>query len=360
MSESVLSDNSSQSSMRDSGLETRCANCGEDMQGQFCHQCGQSSKNMVKFFGEVAKEIMDDVFGYDSRLKHSLYPLFFKPGKLTQEYSKGKRFFYVLPFRLYLFSSIILMLVLQMNLQFNLSEKGTALSEAKKELKSIKEHNVAKKINSKMQQIENKTDSKSFSNKIVNEKNRKGIYFETGDIDTEHNKFISISGATGFFKKAIDDINKKAEGWKKDPSPLLDEFLRLLPYMMFIIIPLFALVTKLFYLFSKRFYIEHLIFSLHNHSFIFLVLVLNIGFQELQEILLKQTFTGAAFLSSLFGWLSVLGFIWMAVYVFLAVKRVYQQSWFMTITKTTLLSVVYLTLSSVGTLITLIIGAYRA
>ena len=211
-----------------------------------------------------------------------------------------------------------------------------------------------------MQQIENKTDSKSFSNKIVNEKNRKGIYFETGDIDTEHNKFISISGATGFFKKAIDDINKKAEGWKKDPSPLLDEFLRLLPYMMFIIIPLFALVTKLFYLFSKRFYIEHLIFSLHNHSFIFLVLVLNIGFQELQEILLKQTFTGAAFLSSLFGWLSVLGFIWMAVYVFLAVKRVYQQSWFMTITKTTLLSVVYLTLSSVGTLITLIIGAYRA
>ena len=88
-----------------------CANCGASLGGQFCHSCGQSSKSMIKFFGEVIKELLDDTLGYDSRLKHSLLPLFFKPGRLTLDYVKGKRFHYVLPFKLYLITSVLFILL---------------------------------------------------------------------------------------------------------------------------------------------------------------------------------------------------------------------------------------------------------
>ena len=38
---------------------------------------------------------------------------------------------------------------------------------------------------------------------------------------------------------------------------------------MFLLLPAFALSLKLIYLRSKRFYIEHLVFSLHLHAFLF-------------------------------------------------------------------------------------------
>ncbi|MGB0496620.1 MAG: DUF3667 domain-containing protein, partial [Kangiellaceae bacterium] len=90
-----------------------CGNCETVLSGQFCHSCGQSSKSMIKFFGEVVKELLDDALGYDSRFKHSLLPLLFKPGRLTLDYVKGKRFHYVLPFKLYLITSVLFILIIK-------------------------------------------------------------------------------------------------------------------------------------------------------------------------------------------------------------------------------------------------------
>ena len=43
---------------------------------------------------------------------------------------------------------------------------------------------------------------------------------------------------------------------------------------MFVFLPLLALVMKLLYWRPKRFYVEHLLFLVHNHAFVFLALTI--------------------------------------------------------------------------------------
>ncbi len=94
-------------------IKDLCTNCGTHLSGKYCHACGQPSRSIIKFFGQVVIDVLDDVIGYDSRLKHTIVPLLFKPGKITNDYICGKVFHYVLPVRLYLILSVICILMVQ-------------------------------------------------------------------------------------------------------------------------------------------------------------------------------------------------------------------------------------------------------
>lgn len=89
-----------------------CANCETLLSGPFCHECGQSSSSIIRFFGSLVSELFDNVMSLDSRALRSLSALMIKPGFLTNEYIKGRRVHYVSPFRLFLFSSILCFFVL--------------------------------------------------------------------------------------------------------------------------------------------------------------------------------------------------------------------------------------------------------
>ena len=41
---------------------------------------------------------------------------------------------------------------------------------------------------------------------------------------------------------------------------------------MFVFLPLLALVMKLLYWRPRRYYVEHLLFLVHNHAFVFLAM----------------------------------------------------------------------------------------
>ena len=83
-----------------------CLNCGTDLKGPFCYYCGQPDKNLMRFFPALMRELLADTFDFDSRFLRTIKPLLFKPGKLTRDYLDGRRFRYVPPLRLYVFSSI--------------------------------------------------------------------------------------------------------------------------------------------------------------------------------------------------------------------------------------------------------------
>lgn len=359
-----------------------CNNCGAELNGKFCHECGQSSRSMIKFFGEVVKEVLDDVIGYDSRLKHSIMPLLFQPGKLTKEYIQGRRFYYVMPFRLYLFTSILFIIILQFT-----TNGANFLPE---ELQQNKTKSVSTTLPSNQNKTKNKVNSaimtpskyditsksvmesptiqQTSKTKSENKKNtglqNDGFYFRLNKYGLNKPqtspKFINISTDNPTLNLIMDEINSKAESWKKDPSPLINEFFNLFPYMMFIILPIFAIFSKFFYLFSKRFYVEHLIFSLHNHSFIYLVMIIEISLEAMQSHIRSATFTGASMLYDMTELINTLIILWIMAYIFIATKRFYQQGWIMTISKTIALGLIYLLLISVGLLLTLIIGAYLA
>ena len=96
-----------------------------------------------------------------------------------------------------------------------------------------------------------------------------------------------------------------------------------IPTMMLCCIPLFALVLKILYVRRGRYYVEHLVYALHIHSFVYVgVLVITLIGLALGEW--SQTARAlVAFILS----------ITMLVQVFLSIRRVYPQSWFFSVVK---------------------------
>ena len=104
-----------------------------------------------------------------------------------------------------------------------------------------------------------------------------------------------------------------------------------LPTMMLCCIPLFALVLKVLYFFQRRYYIEHLVYALHIHTFAYVaVVVIGLIGMGLQRWLpAVQLF-----------FVLVLSFA-TAVLIFLSVRHVYRQGWFMTTVKFVLGGIAY-------------------
>ncbi len=341
--------------------QNSCNNCGTQLSGQYCHQCGQANRSMIKFFGEVIKELVDDVLGYDSRLKHTILPLLFKPGKLTLEYIKGRRFYYVMPFKLYLITSLLFIFVIQLSIdkdtikihddsnQINL-EEPVNLDRSVNQIKDEVNHTHDDSI-----PIENPEPIKT-SNPKKNNLDSFGISFVKGK-PVYRPLIVKEDGAIKIF---ADEINSKAPSWLENPAPLIDELFKIAPYMMLFLIPVFALFQKLFYLFSKRFYIEHLILSLHNHSFLYIVLLVSLILETIADKLLKMESSFSQVGYVIIEAIDISLAIWIVAYIVIATKKVYQQGWFLTISKTMILGIIYFSLSMFGLFITVLIGAYTA
>jgi hypothetical protein len=109
---------------------------------------------------------------------------------------------------------------------------------------------------------------------------------------------------------------------KEAMQTLWDGMLRNAPKAMFFLLPVFALLLKLLYVRSGRLYVEHFIFALHYHAFFFAMATLELGIPE--------------------GLIESLAVIWMFIYLFLAMRRVYGQSKRKTFLKFSLLGLSYL------------------
>jgi len=118
----------------------------------------------------------------------------------------------------------------------------------------------------------------------------------------------------------------------------LKALLQNLAPMVLCCIPLFALVLKILYIFKRRYYIEHLIFALHTHAFVFLSTVMIIGLGFL--VALKSTALTAVTCT-------FLGFA-VVIQLLVAIRRVYRQNWLATLFKFALGSVIYLVLLSIA------------
>ena len=65
-----------------------------------------------------------------------------------------------------------------------------------------------------------------------------------------------------------------AKSGKDHGAALYKEVVHNIPRAMFIFLPLLALAMKLMYWRPKRYYVEHLLFLVHNHAFVFLTLAI--------------------------------------------------------------------------------------
>ena len=109
--------------------------------------------------------------------------------------------------------------------------------------------------------------------------------------------------------------------------------------MMLCCIPLFALVLKILYVRRHISYIDHLIYALHIHSFAYVATILII----LTTIGLNRLAAG-----EFAGWIIAVLWLTFAVQIFLSIRRVYRQSWFVSILKFIFGGYVYLIVLSVA------------
>ncbi|NQY13457.1 MAG: DUF3667 domain-containing protein [Henriciella sp.] len=89
-----------------------CKNCGEIVTQRYCTNCGQLAASFHRPILSLIGETIGDTFTLDGRLARTVPILLFRPGRLTKNYTEGKRARYVPPFRLFLLASLLFYLVL--------------------------------------------------------------------------------------------------------------------------------------------------------------------------------------------------------------------------------------------------------
>ena len=111
----------------------------------------------------------------------------------------------------------------------------------------------------------------------------------------------------------------------------LDTLRSNIPVMMLCCIPLFAFVLKILYIRKRRFYVEHLVYALHIHTFLYVAVIIT----ALAAMAANRT------VPALSGW--IIGLMSCAIFVqiFLSIRRVYGQGWFFTTLKFVLGGIVY-------------------
>lgn len=236
-----------------------CLNCNQKLLDQFCHHCGQENINVNLTFSELVRDFLGDMFTYDSRFYRTMLPLIFRPGFLTKEYFVGRRIRYVPPLRLYLFVSFILFLWLALVDKVEVGEPP------------------------------------DFT---VAQENRERIISEL-QADDKPEWVITLADKT---MQALANV-------MANPAAFIDLISSRLPYLMFILLPIFALILWLHYCFSGLGYLRHLVLAFHFHTFVYTLFLV---FSIIDEIVEWE-----------YAWLI---FIAINVYIAIALRRAYDSS----------------------------------
>lgn len=357
--------------------ENDCLNCGAELQGKYCHSCGQENLQIKESFGHMITHAVSDYFHFDHQFFHTLKPLFFSPGKLTNEYMAGRRVQYLHPVKMYIFISLVYFVLLfshsdrdVVNLgngkrptssewadSANHVTKGTELTPDQKrplqaELNrlSIKDGgkpNTTQLFESiKIKKGKNgKIDTTYVYDSFSIKKNLKGgldttfTYDGLSDLviasadDSTYDQYLArqqklpADKRDNFFEQYW---NKKAYAWKekggKNTQKMIEEGVKHnAPKMMFLLLPLFALMLKISFYKNKKFYVEHLIFSFHFHCFMFLFLTILM----LLKMAIPHEWT------RIDHYLDVIGFFGILWYLYRSLRVVYKRSVLRTVSKTT-------------------------
>jgi ribosomal protein L32 len=86
---------------------THCENCGAQLSGRYCAQCGQAAIDYRRSFRHVIIDVLDSFLNWDSKFFATIGLLIAKPWRLTNEFLAGMRIRYVHPLRLYLLASFL-------------------------------------------------------------------------------------------------------------------------------------------------------------------------------------------------------------------------------------------------------------
>jgi len=274
---------------------TACPNCGQAFASPppaFCPACGQESHVRPPRLGEFIQQFGGAYLATEGALWRTLKLLLIKPGELTRQYLAGRRKHYVLPLRLYLTVSLVVLLMLRLVASVNIDTP----------------------------------DSVQFDG---NEARNVKVTLGVGSAGLKDGVFFCTDLPAWLCKRIQRRIDLKPEALASAVQQLGERFVANLGAVLFVVLPSFALWLKLVYFNRHLRYTEHLVFALHLHTFWFLMICL---------------------LLTPWPWVPTLAMLAVPVYAWLAMGRVYGGRRWPRLLRTTMVSALYFVTLSVAML----------
>ena len=388
----------------------RCENCATVLQGDYCHQCGQSAHNPLKHVGHAIEEVFESFWHLDGRIFRTLRQLFV-PGRVAINYLAGHRVRYIPPLRLFVILSLLTFLVGKLVLhvgdgvrmegveaEFGRAQtiaeveqirdrllvpveaaekraaktpganpaliaarvriQGQAASRiAELRAQAAKDQAPADPAGQDATPANDAAGDAARAAKVTVSPLAQGDDAESGQcrfnelpFDAKTNP-VEVAWMPGFVTRWLNArIGRACENLKeadRNSERLFQQFLGAIPTALFLLMPLFALLLKAMYLGSGRTYLEHLVVALYSHGFLLLMLLALFVLSAASNAGAPAWFTGL-------GYATV--WIWMPIYLLLMQKRVYRGGWFTTVLRYLVIGTLYIMLVSFATLYAALIG----
>jgi hypothetical protein len=356
-----------------------CLNCGEVLRGQHCSHCGQRAKVRVLSLGALLRDLFGDLTEFDSRIWRTLRPLAMRPGTLTVEYLRGRRTHYSPPFRMYLVLSLLFFLLTSVSgndpgnlMQFDVGndgEGGASLTigpNGDAPAPAPAAAPAAATATAPAPQLD--ADRQQLIEQVLKfvpakdrERARQEVTQEIAGLTAdeiapikrladdpcgpENLKIGFDADGAAVEAKARAACRKIVADGKGFGRAVYEN----IPKMMFIFLPLIAMVMFVLYLGSGRYYVEHLLFFVHYHSFFFLAGIAVLLLDNLASWFVGTRAEGA--FDAAEGILGFLLMIYIPYYLYRAMRRVYGQGRAVTLVKYSLLFlgyVIFMSLTVVG------------
>ncbi|WP_172623248.1 DUF3667 domain-containing protein [Flavisolibacter ginsenosidimutans] len=285
----------------------------------------------------MAKHFIYDVLHFDGKFFHTLLYIFTRPGFVAKQYVQGKRMSYLDPIRMYLFTSAVFFLVFFSVKTFNVGEKNhrekPGVDKRKELIESYKKHLEKNPADSEyarriayLRDTLNPVNPDSLGwHKSIGFGNRS--YTSLENYDSVQASLPTAERDGWFPRRIIHQFFTSKEKYGESDEVLkvfLETFLHKLPYLLFVSLPFFAGILKLLYIRRKTFfYSDHAVFTLYHYIFSFILMLVGFAFSGLQDA------TGW----SVFGFLTGLLFLVWPVYLFIEMRRFYEQGFKKTFVK---------------------------
>lgn len=358
----------------------RCENCAAPLQGQYCHDCGQSVHNPVRHLGHAVEEFFEAFWHLDGRVFRTLRDLWV-PGLVAINYLAGHRARYIAPLRLFVILSVLTFFIgtLAVHVEGDVVQvsgvEEIAAAGSVEEVEAIRDRMLGE-----LAQARSGPDQDTPALDAVlataegrlreaaarrarelgaspdgaepaptGSRLRVDLFGHRGDWDAETNP-MRIGWLPGF---ANDWVNRRIGNLQANMQSGdgfgADTWLRAImsgaPTALFLLVPVLALMLKVAYLNTPRLYLEHLVVALYSHVFLLLMLLLAFLLLALGDWIAWPP------LHVVLNLVLVAVFLWMPAYLLLMQKSVYDEGWGLTVPKYLVVGGIYLLMLIVATLL---------
>lgn len=319
--------------------EKDCLNCGTTVEVTYCSACGQENREPRISFFKLITHFVSDIVHFDGKFFASLKILFLKPGLLPKEFIEGKRVRYVDPIRMYIFTSaiffFIFFLIINVEKSINWGDDKILTKLERDSTVNVLIKKLAKRkvfqqdsinIKKQIQLLQDTTRAITLGNVLdlnsdftfINISNKN--YTSKKQYDSIQNALPSMQKdgwvTKKFMYKEIELNNKFRKDRRNASTNFSNIFFHQLPFLLFVSLPIFALILKLMYVRRKKyFFVDHSIFSIYYYIFSFIIFLIVILLSQLKD----------AFSLSFIKYVELIFILYWIIYLHKSLKRFYEQ-----------------------------------